>query len=334
MHLKKIISAISVISILTVSLCSCSSAKKNGAKIPHRYASAEEGRELMLANKEYYAGFTQNELEFKMQKTDVTMEEYLEFAGQQVLDFSDDEKSYLDKCIRNMEKTLDKNGYTLPPLDEIVFIKTTMQEEPGAGGYTHGTQIYLGETEISIFASTTNIKEYQDLAYGLLWHELFHCLTRCNPEFRKDMYSLINFTINDSDYVLPSSVLEYHISNPDVEHHDAYATFIIDGKETPCFTDFVTTMHFEEAQSDFFSCSTTALIPVDGTDTFYTPEQATNFDQVFGTNTGYVVDPEECMADNFKLAMVYGMDGINKEGYPNPEIIQGIIDYLSRPAGN
>ena len=73
-----------------------------------------------------------------------------------------------------------------------------------------------------------------------------------------------------------------------------------------------------------------ALVPVDGSDIYYTPEQAENFDEIFGTNTDYVVDPEECMADNFGYALAYGMDGPNGDGYPNPEIIEGIMEYLCR----
>lgn len=51
---------------------------------------------------------------------------------------------------------------------------------------------------------------------------------------------------------------------------------------------------------------------------------------MFGTNTGYVIEPKECMADNFAFAMLYGEEGKNNQGYPNPEIIQGIIDIVSR----
>lgn len=303
-------------------------AEKPEAHIAHRYATAEEGLSLMLANDAYYAGFTQNDIDFKMQMTGASMEDYLEFASKQVLVFSEKEKAYLDARIAHMEETLNSNGYVLPPLEEIVFIKTTMLEEAGAGGYTHGTQIYLGEDVLSMFIDNAQIPFYQKYAEEILWHELFHCLTRCNPDFRKAMYSLINFTVTGTDFQLPPSVLEYHISNPDVEHHDAYATFIINGQEIDCFTDLVTTKHFAEARSSFFSCNTTALIPVDGTDTYYTPEQAENFDDVFGTNTGYVIDPEECMADNFALAMNYGMNGADNTGYPNPEIVEGIIDYM------
>lgn len=42
------------------------------------------------------------------------------------------------------------------------------------------------------------------------------------------------------------------------------------------------------------------------------------------------IDPEECLADNFKYAMYYGIDGWNGQGYPNPEIIQDIIDVMKK----
>ena len=313
---------------MAVAICSCSATKV--IHIPYRFASAEEGRELMLANEAYYGSFSQNDLDFKMHKTGATMDEYLEFAGQQTRDFTPLEKIYIDRCISRMEKVLNDNGYAIPPMDEIVFILTTMNEESGgASGYTHGTQIYLNAALLAVDSITGQLPGGSSYVDEVLWHELFHCITRCNPDFREEMYSLINFTVTGSDFQLPPSVLEYHITNPDVEHHNSYATFIIDGEEIDCFTDLVTTCHFDEAQTSFLQCDQTALIPVDGTDTYYYPEQASNFDEVFGTNTGYVTDPEECMADNFAYAMLYGIEGKDGEGYPNPEIIQGIIDYLS-----
>ena len=39
---------------------------------------------------------------------------------------------------------------------------------------------------------------------------------------------------------------------------------------------------------------------------------------------------EECMADNFGYTLAYGMDGPKGDGYPNPEIIEGIMDFLCR----
>ena len=305
---------------------------KRTQEIRYRYASKEEGVKLMLSNKEYYDGFSQNDLDYKMQKKDTTMEEYQAFAKEQVEDFTDEEKELLDGYFSRMNQILVDNGYYLPEMDEIVMIKTTMKEELGAGAYTHGTQIYFGSMIIEgALSDDKDTKERcNEYLRVVLWHELFHCLTRCNPDFREDMYKLIHFEVVADDYKLPPSVEEYHISNPDVEHHNSFATFHINGQDIKCFTDFVTTKHFENDGDSFFDYGTTALIPIDGTDTYYTPEQADNFNEVFGTNTGYVIDPEECMADNFSFAMAYGREGEDGKGYPNPEIIEGILDYVSK----
>ncbi len=321
-------SKIRILSVLTLLLallagllCAGCTVRYEEAPAPaFRFASAEEGRELLLDHPAYYEEFTPNKLEFVMQEKDASMEEYLEFSKRQVLDFTEEEA---DRVSRFMQEILDgaaEQGLKLPPLDTIVFIKTTQAEENYSGAYTHGTQIYVGEAVL-------------DPAYGtglkrVLAHELFHCLTRCDPDFREKMYGIIHFTVRDEDFPLPPSVLEYYIANPDVEHHNSCAVFEIGGKPTECFTALVTTRHYEQPGDNFFFYMTTALVPADGTDTWYMPEDAADFDEVFGTNTGYVIDPEECMADNFSFAMVYGMEGPGGKGYNDPEIIEAIMDSL------
>lgn len=299
------------------------------SKIPHRYASAKEGAEIMLANTEYYENYTQNDIDFRMQKTGATLDELLDESADEVKSFNPVEKLFIESRFAKMSRTLKKNGYELPEIDEIVLVKTDMELESAASGYTHGTEIYLNSTIIATYSWLSLIPGAGNYADELLWHELFHCLTRCNPDFREQMYSLINFTVTGTEYELPSCVADKYLSNPDVEHHDSYATFVIDGREIDCYVAWITTMTYAEAQCGFNSCSTPVLIPVDGTDTYYLPEQASNFNEVFGENTGYVIDPEECMADNFKYAMYYGIEGPAGKGYPDPEIIQGVIDAVS-----
>ena len=128
---------------------------------------------------------------------------------------------------------------------------------------------------------------------------------------------------------MPPCVSDKYFHNPDVEHHDAYATFMIDGKETDCYLLWICPEDYAKANDVAGFNTETVLVPIDGTDTYYTMDQATNIDEVFGINTNYLTDPEECMADNFAYAMTYGIEGRDGNGYPNPEIIQGIIDIMS-----
>ena len=312
--------------IVVLIACDICMTEINAKKIPHRFASAEEGRELLLSSTEYYDHFTQIDIDIRMKKSGATMDELLKASTDEIRNFNIFEKYLMDRRIAKMARSLKKNHYELPKLEEIIYIKTDMAVEMGASGYTHGNEIYLNSANI-MFSVIPGAGEYFD---HLLWHELFHCLTRNNPDFRADMYSLIHFTVEDSDYELPPCVREKFLSNPDVEHHDAHATFIIDGQEKECFVAWIATMDYAEAQSSSESMTATALIPIDGTDVYYTKEQASNFDEVFGTNTGYTIDPEECMADNFADAMQYGVEGKNGQGYPNPEIILGVIDIVSK----
>ena len=300
------------------------------SKIPHRFASAAEGKEILVAQTDYFDALTRDDIEYRMQKDGATLENLLVATTSEIKDFTLFDKYLIDRRIAKMERTIKKNGYTLPAFDEIVYIKTDMNLEQGvcrgATGYTHSNQIYLSSTSI-LLSWIPEADEYFDM---LLWHELFHCLTRNNPEFRKEMYSLIHFTVADKDFEIPPSVAEKYINNPDVEHHDAYATFNIDGKDIDCFTVWIKPNHFADAKTEEEADDKTALVPIDGTDTYYIMDDKVNYKDVFGTNTDYDIDPEECMADNFKYAMYYGIEGKDGQGYSDPDIIRGIIDIVSR----
>ena len=95
---------------------------------------------MMMANDAYYEGFTQNDLDFRMQKTGASMEEYKAFAKEQVLDFTDEQKKIIDEHMGRIEEVIAEKGYTIPEMEQIVFINTTMKEECDAMAYTHGTQ--------------------------------------------------------------------------------------------------------------------------------------------------------------------------------------------------
>ena len=67
------------------------------------------------------------------------------FAAAQTRDYSEAERAAIERSMAAVEQICAERGYVLPETDGIVFVKTTMAEENDAGGYTHGTQIYLGE---------------------------------------------------------------------------------------------------------------------------------------------------------------------------------------------
>ena len=78
--------------IISIPLLFAGCGKKEPAKISgvpeYRLADRTEGIELMMSNDQYYDGFTQNDLDFRMQKTGAAMGEYKAFAKEQVRDFT------------------------------------------------------------------------------------------------------------------------------------------------------------------------------------------------------------------------------------------------------
>lgn len=289
----------------------------------YRYVDADEAARLLLGNRNYFDNLSQNDLNFRMQKLDATLEELEAFIAKQTRDFTDAEKARIDRAMERIRENCDAWGYVLPPMDDIVFAKTTMREECDAEAYTHGTQIYLGEGLIKKgFDDDPKVQTRFDT---IVAHELFHCLTRNHPDFRAAMYGILGFTVVDSDYEFAPEIRERMISNPDVEHHNAYASFDINGTPTNCVALFTTGNPFEKEGDSFFDDMVTGLVPIDDMTTMYTSGDAANFWDVFGRNTKYVIDPEETMADNFSFAVIYGLDGKKHE---TPEIIQAIDKLL------
>ena len=295
-------------------------------ELTYRFASAEEGSDLMLSNEAYFDGLSQDDLDFRMQRKGADAAEYKEFAAQQTRDFTDEEKAFLDEYFAAIKSTVESNGYQLPFPEEIVLIKTTGKEECDTAAYTHGSQIYVSESWLQ--EGLGGDEETFERMSFILTQKLFHCLTRSDPAFRENMYSLISFTVADQEFEIPSGVKDYQISDPDVERHDAYASFIIDGEPVDCFMAYMTTEHFEKEGDSFSATGNAVLIPTDGSDQYYTPDQAANFDTVFGLNTRNETDPEEALAQDFAYALVYGTEGPGGSDFPSLDIIEGVINYM------
>jgi hypothetical protein len=308
--------------------------RKQNTKIKYRFADLKEAQKLFLSNTKYLNNFTQYDLDYKLNKKNATLEEFKAFGVSQMLEFTIQEKELISNQITEMEKTLESQNMTLPFNEEIIFIKSTQKEENGSLAYTHATQIYLGE-KLFDYLNSKNIRK-KFYFEQVFWHELFHCITRSNKNFRKDMYEIIHFKVMEKDFIIPKPIYEISISNPDVENHDAYATFNINGKNIDCYMVLTASKPFNNPGDSFFHCIQTAIVPIDSKGEFYIPKDADNFWDIFGKNTSYVIDPEECLADNFSYAILnheyqkYIECRLVELNFRNPEIIEKIINYFQK----
>ncbi len=296
--------------------------EKQPVTLNYRFADAEEAEQRLLAQTDYLEALTQNDLDYRVGKSGATLDEFKEVIHEGMLSFTDEEKEEITKCMDKFSERLNEMGFVYDCPEEVTFIKTTMHEEGDAGGYTHGTEVYISQKYFDYLREYP--EETAEAFYLLMVHEFFHCMTRTNDDFRRDMYAVISTEIDSSIEIKPEMRANI-LSNPDVERYDNYAVFDIEGTPTKCMV--VTYVEdYAEGAGSFFDHIKPALLPVETQDRFIMAEDVPDFYKVLGENTGYVIAAEECMADNFSYAVVYGIGGCENCGYATPRIIDDIID--------
>lgn len=294
-------------------------------KLTARCATVEEGQELMRSRTQFHDQINESALAFFLQQKGGTLEEYIEYSAEQVLPFSPAEEKRVMDALAWLQDCLEQYGLQLPDPGTVTFVKSTSQEALGSAAYTSGGTIFLNHFVLYPFL-------YSDEAFRkLVVHELSHCLSRLFPEYRQALYSLVHFTIADHDFDLPEEIRNHFIANPDVEHHDSYATFTIHGEKKDCYLVFMTDSVFENPGDTFFAGMYSGIVPVDGSG-MYRVEEVEDFWDVVGRNTDYVEDPEELMAVNVSLALTSLGQGY--EHFKNPEILEGIVSYLKQGGGS
>ena len=179
MVLKKKALLVIPVMLLAAMLTACGSGKMSA--INYHFADREEAVACYLSNEDYFDGFSLCDIQYKTQDKNGTIQEVKEFGASQMEEFTDEEKAALEKTLEQMQAGLREKGYSLPELEEITFIKSTQEEECGSGAYTHGTHIYLGQDLTDLIRSED--EDERLFGQSVLWHEIFHCLTRNNPDF-------------------------------------------------------------------------------------------------------------------------------------------------------
>lgn len=323
--MKRTLAILTALILLLRAVLACAEALP--AEVPQttaltaHFATIEEGQQLMRDRTLFHAQIADGTLAFFLQKKGGTLEEYIAYSEQQVMAFTPQEEQRVNDTLAWLQDQLEKHGLQLPDPGEITFVKTTCEEALGSAGYTSGGAIFLG------WFTYTPQYYSDDMFHELVVHELSHCLSRQYPEYQQALYSLIHFTVLDEDIDVPQEIRDQIIANPDVEHHNSCATFTIGGEQKDCYLVFLTDSVFEKPGDNFFSGMYSGVVPLDGS-RIYRVEEVDDFWDVVGRNTDYVEDPEELMATSLAYAITHLDDGY--DGFANPEILEGIVEYLKK----
>lgn len=290
-----------------------------------RFASLEEGRELIGAADEWVRSFGPLDFQVRLDsKEPVSEAEFLDFARDQVLAWDDAEIATMTGVVEGIREKLAGLRLHLSLPDEILLVQTTGREEGNMGGYTRGSLIVVPEGEMA--GAADQIEKF-------MLHELFHVMTRHEPEVRKPLYEIIGFKPGGA-FEYPADLVPLKITNPDAYHYDSYIKLSADDDSV-----LVTPLTLSKSESyeggrimgsvvvKFLRVEVKAgvmtPVRVDGELVLYAMDEVLGYTDKIGKNTFYVIHPEEIMADNFSLAVR------QVKSVATPEILERILAVLS-----
>jgi hypothetical protein len=292
------------------------------------FATADAAREILTSRDDFVRRMSPFDRAARM-KTDkvVSERQYLEFVGRNVLEWDDAEKQKIISALQDIQTRLD--ALALPFPKKVFVVKTTGDEEGGAP-YTRANAIILPKAEIT--APIAKIRK-------TVCHELFHILSRANPELREKLYAIIGF-VKCGELEFPTDLKSRKITNPDALANDHCVLLKIEGKDNwaipVLFSDaemYDTTrggQFFDSLQFKFLLVDRQGKAPEikpaydDKKYRLAGMEQISGFLEQVGRNTEYLIHPEEILADNFVLLISETRDP------PSPEIIKKMEDVLKR----
>lgn len=281
------------------------------------FNTKEESSKLLGTSDRYTQELSQFDVISKTKSKSNTQEEdYLDYASQQALDWSGEEKASVRAQITGVKDKVEAMGLNLEFPEKINLIKSSMKEE---GGFTS----YTRENYIVIKGSVSE---------AFITHELFHILSRYNPEKRNELFKTINF-VESNRIEYPEAIRDHIITNPDAPFLEHTIEVQIDGAEE----EVVFILHSEEDWDggSFTDYMKQKLMVVEGGPTSKAPklvndmpvlknfEESSNLKNKIGRNTSYTLHPEEILAEHFVM-LVQGQE------VKEPSYIEAMKEVLQK----
>ncbi len=220
----------------------------------------------------------------------------LGWLGTQVLDFTPEDKVFIDSVFAEAKKRIKLlNPDLMPDTIKLVKINPT----------PYGEKVYFTRNKTIYFPQSAFTDKNFQAELAVMIHEIWHVISRMNPELRDKTYPLIGFEKHNKNLKIPEGLAMKIITNPDASFMD----FAIDLEGTlaiPLLTSKFKA--YTKANPYFFDYVDFNLFPIMPDNTIgmqgILDERTDTFFKKIKDNTNYIIHPEEIIADNFQL-LVY-----------------------------
>jgi len=295
-------------------------------KLSFVFAEPATGRKILGARDAFVSRLSTFDRQARMQSpTEVSNESYLEFVSQQVRPWQPDQQAKLSEVLQDLAAPL--SGMSFPKLSKVELVQTTGREE-GEAAYTRSNAIVLPRSKIELPPRALR---------KLLLHELFHVVSRTDAKLRDELYAVLGFRPSN-EIQLPAEWQSRRLTNPDAPVIEHVMTVQLAKHEQRHVAPvlFASSPYDPEESRSMFAYLKFQLLQVvpneqgdyeaaeeQGQPLWLSPTLA-DFRRQIGGNTGYIIHPEEVLADNF-VALV-----LETEGLPDPWILKKMAKILRR----
>jgi hypothetical protein len=260
--------------------------------------------------------------------TPISRDAFLSFQASVVQAWNPADQARWRGALEALAPAFNALGVRLPK--EVLIIVSSGRESANAP-YTRANAVVLP-------GARGSSEGYSDAA--LMAHELFHVLSRHDPALATRLYAAIGFE-PVAPLQWPAAWLPLRIANPDAPHDRHLMRTRIDGRDValmPLLVARRTTLDRSKGET-FFHVLDVRLVEVvpgrpgvpttvvmrDGQPVWHSPDGAGDYLERLGRNTGYVIHPEETMADNFAFL-------VSGTRVRNPALLERIKALLRAPA--
>ncbi|MCE9526489.1 MAG: hypothetical protein K8R36_10585 [Planctomycetales bacterium] len=247
-------------------------------------AGVEEGKKILTAQDAFTKSLSKFDLQVRLKRTEnSTLEDWKKFAAAEVLPWNDEEIAHIKPAVTVLAEKLKKLKLPLP--DKVLLVHMSGKEEADAA-YTRANAIFLPSTceEIPLPASLRERKLTNPDA------PLLDCVIELKVEGQ-----VVTVTP-----ILYSSVESYDPA-----------------KGGPLFRYLTFRLMAVQKKDGKWQPATNAGAPI-----LYDPKQMPSFLEQIGKNTGYIIHPDEILADNFKHLVK------EEKNLPTPKIVEQMRSVL------
>lgn len=272
-----------------------------------RFASLAQARELLIAEDEWMTATSAfNRRALVGGPVPVGMDTFKAWNGAAARAWTAEQVARWQRALQGIAPAVEALRFPLPP--EVWLVCSSGQESAGVP-YTRANFIAL--------PGNGSGAAYPDSA--LLMHELWHVISRNAPELATRLYAELGFEPM-APLQMPQAWADISIANPDapVNRHAMRLT-MADGKSTPWITPVLVANRTELKPGETFfdvldvrllevrpgqgGAPTTAVLR-EGQPVWHPVDGPHDYLKRLGGNTGYVMHPEEALADNMALLVL------------------------------